>query len=172
MSRQYRICLDCGANLDPEEKCDCALPVSVFTNTTSEVTAVYSGFQASQEQIDRIYSSSGIENAYKPLILYVIAIDFDGTLCENAYPAIGAPRTRIIEAAKQRQREGTKLILWTCRTGEQLDEAVKWCTDQGLYFDAVNENLPEMIARFGGDTRKVLADEYWDDKSVDIEVLS
>jgi hypothetical protein len=43
---------------------------------------------------------------------------------------------------------------------------VEWCAARGLEFDAVNENLPENKEFFGGDTRKVCATEYWDDRSV------
>lgn len=55
---------------------------------------------------------------------------------------------------------------WTCRVGERLQEAVEWCRGYGLEFDAVNENLPEIIECFGTDTRKVCADIYIDDKMV------
>lgn len=54
--------------------------------------------------------------------------------------------------------------MWTCRADERLEEAVRWCYDQGLIFDAVNENLPERIAMFGTDPRKIGADEYIDDR--------
>lgn len=96
----------------------------------------------------------------------IIAVDFDGTLCCNAWPAIGAPRNGVIDYVLWRQKGGAKLILWTNRTGQRLDEAVAWCREQGIAFDAVNENLPEMVERFGGDCRKVFADEYLDDKNV------
>ena len=48
----------------------------------------------------------------------VIAVDFDGTLCENAWPEIGAPNWPVIHHAQSVQAEGAKLILWTCREGE------------------------------------------------------
>ena len=38
----------------------------------------------------------------------------------------------------------------------------------GLKFDAVNENLPEMIKLFGSDSRKVFADYYLDDKNLSL----
>lgn len=98
----------------------------------------------------------------------IYAIDFDGTLCENKYPDIGTPNRRIIEFCIDRKEKGDKLILWTCRTGERLKEAVEWCKEQGLDFDAVNENLPERIAEFGGDTRKISADFYIDDKNMEV----
>lgn len=96
----------------------------------------------------------------------ILAVDFDGTLCENKWPDIGEPNTRLIKTLKEDQSEcGAKLILWTCRNGEKLEEAVKWCADRGLIFDAINENLPEVIAWMGGDTRKIFADRYIDDRA-------
>lgn len=95
-----------------------------------------------------------------------IAVDFDGCLCVNKYPEIGAENELAIRNLIHLKNEGCKLILWTCRSGADLDEAVKWCNMRGLFFDAVNENLPEHIAEYGRDCRKVFATEYWDDRSV------
>ena len=55
---------------------------------------------------------------------------------------------------KQKRAEGHKLILWTCRCGEYLEQAIKWCEEQGLIFDAINENLPERTAEYGGDCQE------------------
>lgn len=95
----------------------------------------------------------------------VIAVDFDGVLCEDQWPQIGPEKKDIIELAKFRKQAGAALILWTCRCGEQLDEAVSWCRERGLEFGAVNENLPERVAFYGSESRKISADEYWDDKA-------
>lgn len=94
----------------------------------------------------------------------VIAVDFDGTLCENKWPAIGSPNIELIMWLKDWIRSGNKLILWTNRVDRSLEDAVIWCEMRGLKFDAVNENLPEVIEQFGGDTRKIVADHYIDDK--------
>lgn len=96
---------------------------------------------------------------------YIIAVDFDGTLCKNMYPEIGEPNNALIEYLKIRQDVGHKLILWTCRVGDQLEQAIDWCQDHGLTFDAVNQNLPEIIEGFGGDCRKIFAHEYIDDRN-------
>ena len=96
----------------------------------------------------------------------VYAIDFDGTLCVNEYPKIGAPQCDIINFCKARKAEGHKLILNTCREGVMLIKAAVWCATKGLIFDAYNENLPELIAQYGGDCRKISADFYIDDKSL------
>ena len=93
----------------------------------------------------------------------IIAVDFDGTLCTNCYPGVGFPNQVVIDYIKAEKKHGAKIILWTCRTGDILDTAVSWCKDQGLMFDAVNENLPEIVDAFGSDTRKIFANEYIDD---------
>ena len=95
----------------------------------------------------------------------VIAVDFDGCLCGNQWPQIGEANMGAIHALIRLRNKGARLILWTCRTGALLDEAVSWCKGHGLTFDAVNDNLAERIAQYGGDTRKVSADEYWDDRA-------
>jgi len=98
----------------------------------------------------------------------VIAVDFDGVLCRSAWPDIGTPNARIIRALRDRQKAGVKLILWTCREGGLLTEAVGWCKAQGLRFDAVNENLLERIAQYGGNCRKISADLYLDDLALGV----
>lgn len=95
----------------------------------------------------------------------IIAVDFDGTLCENKWPEIGEPNKELIAYLKKLQEAGDKLVLWTCRVGEILDNAVAWSAGQGIIFDAVNENLPEVVSSFGTDTRKIFANEYIDDRN-------
>ena len=95
----------------------------------------------------------------------VIAVDFDGTLCEDAFPEIGMPNIYLIEALKSHQKNGDKLILWTCRCGEYLDKAIEWCKEQGLIFDAINKNVPDVVAKYGEGGPKVFADLYIDDRS-------
>ena len=93
----------------------------------------------------------------------IIAVDFDGTLCENAYPSIGKPNISLINSLIERQNSGCELILWTTREGKELAEAVAWCKGYGLLFNSVNRNVPRIIQAFGGDKRKIFANEYIDD---------
>lgn len=95
----------------------------------------------------------------------IIAIDFDNTLFITDFPKIIRPCRNIIQMALDEQAEGAKLILWTCRCGQMLTDAIEACEKVGLRFDAVNMNLPEVSLAFGSDSRKVFADEYWDDLS-------
>lgn len=101
----------------------------------------------------------------------IVAVDFDGTLCESKYPEIGKANQALIDHLIFRKKCDEKLILWTCRNGKELDDAVKWCKERGLIFDAINENLPEIVEQMGGDTRKIFADEYIDDKNMAIKLL-
>ena len=96
----------------------------------------------------------------------IIAVDFDGTLCWNAWPNIGPVNEPVMDYVLHQQQTGAKIILWTCRRDKMLDDAIKWCAERGLAFDAINENLSEVIRLFGSDTRKIYADEYLDDKAV------
>lgn len=100
----------------------------------------------------------------------IVAVDFDGTLVESKFPAIGESIQVMFDLCKQLKKMGVKLILWTCRDNDSperhLDAAVGFCAKQGLIFDAVNRNIPEVISLFHNDTRKVYADLYLDDKAI------
>lgn len=94
----------------------------------------------------------------------------DDVLCASAhYPDIGAPNWEIIVAAAAEQIAGAGLILWTCRDGELLENALEACARWGLHFDAVNDSLPSWKKFYGNDTRKVGATEYWDDKAYRVQ---
>lgn len=56
-----------------------------------------------------------------------IAVDFDGCLCSDAFPDIGAPNWEVITEAIKERTAGAGLILWTCREGKLLEEAVTAC---------------------------------------------
>lgn len=93
----------------------------------------------------------------------IYAVDFDGTLCENKWPDIGEANKDLIKFLLQQKSLGHRIILYTMREGQKLDEALKWCRKRGLSFDAVNDNLQEMKAFYGNNPRKVYADWYIDD---------
>ena len=102
-----------------------------------------------------------------------IAVDFDGTLCEYAFPEIGEQRRShkiLMSKLIQLRNEGHKLILWTNRGDNDeypvLTEAVEWCRNRGLIFDAVNENLPNQN-KLSGYSPKVMADIYIDDRALE-----
>ena len=98
----------------------------------------------------------------------IIAIDFDGTIVEHAYPAIGKPIPFAIDTLLQMQKDGHRLILWTVRTGDLLQEAIDYCAKRGLYFYAENENYRGEVEELqpGEYHRKLDADKLIDDKNL------
>lgn len=95
----------------------------------------------------------------------IIAVDFDGTLAITEYPNIISPIGKTISFCQERKANGDILILNTCREGKFLDEAIKWCKEQGVEFNYVNQNVPERVAVYG-DCRKIYADVYLDDHNL------
>lgn len=95
----------------------------------------------------------------------IMAVDFDGTLVDDAYPNIGVARKTMCDFVRSLQKLGVKSILWTSRTGQELEDAINWCVEHDLHFDTVNENIAEVKALTGQDTRKVYADVYLDDRN-------
>jgi hypothetical protein len=73
----------------------------------------------------------------------IIAVDFDGTIVEHRYPAIGKELPFAMETIKALQKRQHQIILWTFRAGKELEEAVEYCKKRGVEFYAVNKNYPE-----------------------------
>jgi len=97
----------------------------------------------------------------------IIAIDFDGTIVEHAYPKIGKPIPFAIETLLQIQKEGHKLILWTVRRGRLLQDAIDYCAQRGLYFYAENENYRGENKELGEEvSRKLGVDMFIDDRNL------
>ena len=98
----------------------------------------------------------------------IIAVDFDGCLCEDKYPEIGKPNKSLIQWLEgARCIYDYKIILWTCRTGKYLKDAVKWCKIQGLTFDKINDDVNEIKKLYPKTgNRKIFADIYIDEKAI------
>lgn len=96
----------------------------------------------------------------------IIAVDFDGTIVEHRYPRIGQEVPFAVDTLKMLQQEKHRLILWSVREGELLDEAVEWCRAKGLEFYAVNKDYPEEEADHKGFSRKIKADMFIDDRNL------
>ena len=94
----------------------------------------------------------------------VIAVDFDGTIVEHEYPKIGKPIPFAIETLKLLQKDAElRLILWSVREGELLQEAIDYCESKGLKFYAANKNFPEEESP---QPRKINADLFIDDRNL------
>ncbi len=94
-----------------------------------------------------------------------IAVDFDGTIVEDAYPDIGKPMLFAFETMKELQKQRHQLILWTYRSGTELEEAVEFCRSNGIEFYAVNRSYPE--EEFDPEnSRKIHAHIFIDDRNI------
>lgn len=69
-----------------------------------------------------------------------ICVDFDGTLVEHDYPKVGKPVPMAVEYCKEFVDNGCHLILWTMRSGWELDDAYRWTRHQGIKLFGVNDN--------------------------------
>lgn len=120
----------------------------------------------------KLYILSGLGFAVTETLLPILERDIDyraHVYVRGGYPDIGAPNWEIIVAAAAEQIAGAGLILWTCREGELLENALEACARWGLHFDAVNDSLPSWKKFYGNETRKVGATEYWDDKAYRVQ---
>lgn len=97
-----------------------------------------------------------------------IAVDFDGTIVENQYPAIGAEKPYAVKILKKLEAEGDEIILWTARSGALLQDAVDWCESRGLKLSAVNSNHHWCVDHQNGfkGSRKIHADIFIDDRII------
>lgn len=105
---------------------------------------------------------------------YIVAMDYDGTLFEGGWPDIGSPNSSVIKQAKAFQKAGASIVLWTCREGNSLKEALERTSSEGLFFDAINESCPsqkeyqDAMIKSNGEifgSRKIYADIYVDDRA-------
>lgn len=101
----------------------------------------------------------------------IYAFDFDGTIVTNEFPNIGEPIKEVIDLIHEVQSQGHYIILNTMREGERLEQAIKFCTRHGIYFDAVNDNLPHMKEFYKNNPRKIFANYYIDDHNLFIESI-
>ena len=95
-----------------------------------------------------------------------IAIDMDGTIVQNKWPEVGPLRWGAKPVIRWLKRRGHTLILFTCREGKLLNEAIDYLYANRIYLHYYNENTRERIEQFGGDCRKISADLYLDDKGL------
>ena len=95
----------------------------------------------------------------------IIAVDFDGTIVEHRYPAIGKEILFAFETLRELQKQNHQLVLWTIRTGKELDEAVEFCRQRGIEFYAINKSYPE--EKYDETiSRKINADIFIDDRNI------
>jgi hypothetical protein len=96
-----------------------------------------------------------------------IAIDFDGTIVTHEYPNIGEEIPFATDTLRTLIKEQHKLILWSVREGQLLQDAIDWCHKRGVDFYAVNKDYPEEKQEWNNHfSRKIKADIWIDDRNL------
>ena len=96
----------------------------------------------------------------------IIAVDFDGTISRGKYPAIDGEQPYAGEVLRKLHEQGHYIIIWTCRCGERLLEAINWMVAHNIPFDRINDHNPENLAKYGEGGKKIYAHCYIDDKNI------
>lgn len=110
---------------------------------------------------------------------FILSVDYDGTLFEGSWPKKGKPKWDIINKVKEFKKHNAEIILWTCREGVSLKEALKRCAEVDLKFDAINENSKSQLKYMkrkmeqGEEfaTRKIFADFYVGDDTMNLDIF-
>ena len=79
----------------------------------------------------------------------IIAVDFDGTISRGKFPAIDGEQPYAGESLRKLHDEGHKIIIWTCRTGDQLLNTINWLLERKIPFDRVNDHDLKMSLNMG-----------------------
>jgi hypothetical protein len=96
-----------------------------------------------------------------------IAVDFDGTIVEHKYPEIGEELPFATETLRMLIKDQHRLILWSVREGQLLEDAINWCRERGVEFYAVNKDYPEEKVEWNNHfSRKIKADVWIDDRNI------
>jgi hydroxymethylpyrimidine pyrophosphatase-like HAD family hydrolase len=98
-----------------------------------------------------------------PIKYKYYAIDFDNTIINQKTLTLLPNAAKVMRRIKQ---NGGEIAIWTCRTGEDLDEAISILTQYSIPYDCVNETLPSFVEQWGNNGRKIFADVYIDDASI------
>jgi hypothetical protein len=69
----------------------------------------------------------------------VLAIDFDGTAVTHDYPRVGKD-IGSASVLKELVQNGHQLILWTMRSGKELEDAVNWFAENDIPLYGVQRN--------------------------------
>ena len=100
---------------------------------------------------------------------FIIATDFDNTLVDvegYSYPDFGEPTEWFSQLKNLRKHyPNIEVILYTCREGQDLEAAIKFCMENGLIFDSVNEDT-HSTSKWKTPGRKPFAHIYVDDRAI------
>ena len=97
---------------------------------------------------------------------FILAVDFDGTIAEDSFPAVGEIRKDAKKYLTRLYKDGHKIIINTCRTGRYEGMAEDFLKEHDIPYHFINNNLPTMINKYKQDCRKISADYYIDNRNI------
>jgi hypothetical protein len=109
-----------------------------------------------------------IDDFYKGRQKMYICVDFDGTMVDHQYPKIGWAVPGAIEWCKTFQHHGAEIILWTMRSGKELEEARLYMENNGIKLFGVNENPTQKVWT---NSPKAYGHMYIDDAAIGCPML-
>jgi hydroxymethylpyrimidine pyrophosphatase-like HAD family hydrolase len=95
----------------------------------------------------------------------IIAVDFDGTIVTHEYPEIGGDIPGALLTLREWIMKGHQIILWTMRSGEELEAAVQYLEENDIELWGINEN-PDQIESGWSTSNKQYAHKYVDDAAI------
>lgn len=99
----------------------------------------------------------------------IIGLDFDGTCVKNKYPHIGDSIGAEHWLLHVHNTYDVHFVLWTMRTGRELDAALEWFAQLGVPLFGVNNN-PDQAAWSA--SKKIYANVYVDDTALGMPLCS
>ena len=99
----------------------------------------------------------------------IIAVDFDGTIVRDFWPNIGTIKQDVVEQMREEKDKGTYIIIWTCRSGEDIQRMQDFLDKHDIPYDRINANAPWILDAWKRDNRKIFAHEYIDDKATHVD---
>lgn len=100
---------------------------------------------------------------------FTLAVDFDGTVVEHQFPRVGPDIPFAAHCLRQLVDEhGIRIVLWTCRSGTYLDDAVRWFAERDIPLWGVNANLEQHA---WSSSPKAFAHLYVDDMALGVPLL-
>ena len=93
----------------------------------------------------------------------IIAVDFDGTCVQHKYPKVGDTVPGAVPTLKELAAADHKLIIYTMRSGKELDDAIDWYRENNIPFHAVQQ---EPLQHTWTHSPKCYAEIYIDDAAL------
>lgn len=122
------------------------------------------------DYMQKCYEPPSLEEGFDEVIeapqkFKFYAFDFDGTIVKNKFPKIGEIISGEVERLNKLWEDLSNIIIiWSCRSGDYINQVRAFMIKHKIPFDFINEN-----PIFDTGSRKIFAHEYHDDRNIIVE---